>query len=55
MSRRSVMRHVLAGQRAQIARLVQGGYQVVFRRGAYLVLHRPLDQLVHQQRRDGSR
>ena len=28
-----------------------GGYQVVFRRGAYLVLHRPLDQLVLQQRR----
>ena len=45
----------LAGQRAQIARLEQGGYQVVFRRGAYLVLHRPLDQLVHQQRRGHSR
>jgi uncharacterized membrane protein len=38
----------LAGQRAQIQRLEQGGYQVVFRRGAYLVLHRPLDQLVHK-------
>ena len=38
------------GQRAQIARLQQDGYQVVFRRGAYLVLHRPQDQLVHQRR-----
>src|ERR1700761_4849151 len=40
----------LAGQRAQLRHLEQHGYQVVFRRGAYLVLHRPLDQLVHQGR-----
>jgi uncharacterized membrane protein len=40
----------LAGQRAQIARLERDGYQVVFCRGAYLVLHRPPDVLVHQQR-----
>jgi uncharacterized membrane protein len=38
----------LAGQRAQIQHLEQHGYQVVFQRGAYLVLHRPLDQLVHR-------
>jgi Predicted membrane protein (DUF2079) len=31
----------LTGQRAQIRGLEQRGYQVVFRRGAYLVLHRP--------------
>jgi uncharacterized membrane protein len=40
----------VAGQRAQISRLEQDGYQVVFRRGAYLVLHRPPDVLVHQRR-----
>jgi uncharacterized membrane protein len=40
----------LAGQRAQVARLKQDGYQVVFGRGDYLVLHRPQDVLVHQQR-----
>ena len=40
----------LAGQRAQITRLEQDGYQVVFRRGAYLVLHRPPDVLVHHRR-----
>ena len=40
----------LAGQRAQIAQLKQDGYQVVFSRGAYLVLHRPQDLLVHERR-----
>ena len=40
----------LAGQRAQITRLEQDGYQVVFHRGAYLVLHRPRDLLVHERR-----
>jgi hypothetical protein len=34
----------LAGQRAQIRGLEQDGYQAVFRRGAYLVLHRPGDR-----------
>ncbi len=40
----------LAGQRAQIAHLKRDGYQVVFSRGAYLVLHRPRDLLVHERR-----
>jgi hypothetical protein len=40
----------LTKQRAQIRGLEQHGYQVVFRRGAYLVLHRRQDQLVHQGR-----
>jgi uncharacterized membrane protein len=31
----------LAGQRAQIGHLERRGYQVAFRRGGYLVLHRP--------------
>ena len=40
----------LAGQRAQLARLKQDGYQVVFSRGAYLVLHRPQDLMVRERR-----
>jgi hypothetical protein len=40
----------LAGQRAQLARLEQDGYQVIFGRGDYLVLHRPADVLVHERR-----